>query len=87
MVIEIQGCEWRIRGDDSQWQIEYPYEERGERRWRGKYFHRSLDHSIEKAYELMLRESPAVAKDLKSALAECRRVKTELVNAVRAAMA
>ena len=87
MVIEIQGCEWRIQGSGTDWQIAYPCKDRGELKWFPKYFHRSLDSSIEKAYELMLRESPVVAKDMKSAIAECRRVKSELIGAVKAAMA
>jgi len=84
MIIKLPGCDWRIAGSGTDWQIQYPKHRKDrEDTWEGKYFHRSLAHSIEKAYEIALRESPETATDLKSMLAECRRVKTELLNAVR----
>lgn len=88
MVIKLPGCDWRIRGSETDWQIEYPYTDKnGDEKWKGRYFHRSLAHSIEKAYEVALRESPETAADLKAALAECRRVKAELLDAVKGATA
>ena len=87
MVITIPGCEWRIQGSGTDWQIAYPSEVNGKLKWKPRYFYSALEWAVEKAYELMLRESPVEAKDMKAALAECRRVKTELANAVKGAMA
>ena len=87
MVIQLEGCEWRINGDSLQWAIEYPRMKKGESVWDGRYFYSTLEYAVEKAYELALRESPATAVDMKSALAECKRVKTALVNAVVKAVA
>lgn len=87
MIIKLPNCEWRICGTDTDWQIQYPRLKKGETVYEGRYFHRSLAHSIEKAYEIALRESPEAATDLKAALAECRRVKTELLNEVKGATA
>ena len=85
MVIEIPGCNFRIKGEDCDWQIQYR-QKRGEdgESWNGKYFFPSLDFAIGKAYELILRNSAAKV-DVKKAADECRRVKDELIAAVRKA--
>ena len=86
MVIEIPGCKFRISGESCDWQVQYPGKSKGEGVWRGVYFYPTLEGAVSKAYELALRDSEAKV-DLKAALAECRRVKTSLEKAVKAAVA
>ena len=87
MVIEIEGCDFRISGSDTDWQVQYPWtDKKGEVQWKGRYFFPSLDFAIAKAYELALRESPAKV-DIKQASAECAKVKDALIRAVRKAVA
>ena len=89
MIIEIPDCRFRIKGEECDWQVQYPKKRNGEQTFEGKYFYPTLDEAIAKAYELALRESGSTADltvDLKAALAECRRVKSGLEGAVRKAM-
>lgn len=86
MVIEIPGCKFRIKGTNYDWRVEYPSECKDGRGYEGKYFYPSLETAVAKAYELALRGSDAEG-DLEAALGECRRVRDELVKAVREAVA
>ena len=85
MVIEIEGCGFRIKGTGVDWAIEYP--NKGQKSgWKGRYFYPSLEHAIGKAYELAIMESPKEAVDIREAAAECERVKTRLLKAVKKAV-
>lgn len=86
MIINIPGCNFRINGSGLDWQIQYR-QARGDNgeSWNGKYFFPSLDFAIAKAYELLLKESDSEV-GIGSVVNECRRVKDELVAAVREAV-
>ena len=84
MVIEVPGCKFRIGGSGIDWQVQYPWKGKdGGTQWKGKYFFPSLDFAVAKAYELALMES-AETVGIAEVPAECRRVKDELVAAVKA---
>lgn len=84
MVIEIEGCGFRIKGTGVDWAIEYP--NKGQKSgWKGRYFYPSLEHAIGKAYELAMME-PSETVDIREVAAECERVKARLVKAVRKAV-
>ena len=87
MIIEIPGCDFRIKGDRLEWQIQYEVKRsRSENTWEGRYFFPALEHAVSKAYELALASSPDVV-DISTAVRECRRVKDELLRAVKRANA
>lgn len=85
MVIEIPGCKFRIKGGGLDWQVQYPQERKDGKGdgYAGRYFFPSLDFAVAKAYELALMES-AETVGIAEVPAECRRVKDELVAAVKA---
>ena len=80
---------WRIAGSDNDWQMQV-YKENGGKangpRWVGTNFWPSLDFAIGSAYERTLRECGKDFKSLEELVDECRRVKDELVKAVRKAV-
>lgn len=84
MVIEIEGCGFRIKGTGVDWAIEYP--NKGQKSgWKGRYFYPSLEHAIGKAYELAMMELSETV-DIREVAAECERVKVRLLKAVRKAV-
>ena len=86
MIIEIPGCSFRIKGEKLDWQIQYEVNRKTrENTWEGKYFFPSLDFAISKAYELALIEN-AQTVDNADVSSECRKVKDELIAAVRKAV-
>lgn len=86
MIIEIPGCSFRIKGEKLDWQIQYERNRKTrENTWEGKYFFPSLDFAINKAYELALIEN-AQTVDIADVSGECRKVKDELIAAVRKAV-
>jgi len=87
MVIEIEGCNFRINGNGTDWQIEYPYVDKknGGTRWKGKFFFPSLRWTLDKAYELALQEN-AETVDVKNAAKAFERVKKAMVAAVEKAV-
>ena len=86
MIIEIPGHKFRVKGCEADWQVQYPNgtAKDGSQAWAGRYFFPSLEHAMGKAYELVLLESPEAA-GFADVPAECRRVKDELIAAVRRA--
>ena len=86
MIIEIPGCGFRIKGEDTDWAIQYR-QKRGEdgESWNGKYFYGSLEYAVAKAYELALRESDSHV-DMDGAVAEVRKTSDKLIKAVRKAL-
>lgn len=85
MVIEIPGCKFRIKGSGVDWQVQFPVKERKDGSGDGyasKYFFPTLESAVAKCYELALRGSNAKV-ELKDVADECRKVKDELVKAVR----
>lgn len=87
MIIEIPGCKFRIKGAGAEWQVQFPQSRKdgsGDG-YAGKYFFPSLDFAIAKAYELALCDSTENV-ELKDAAEKCRKVKDELVKAVRKAV-
>lgn len=87
MIVEIPGCKFRIKGEDTDWSIQYP-QKRGEdgESWNGKYFYSRLEHAVSKAYDLALRELSDVV-DFADVPAKCREVAKSLEKAVAKAVA
>ncbi len=89
MLIELP--EWtglRIEGDDGEWQVQRKYEKgKNAGSWYTTNFFPSIEHAIGFAYEKSLRKSAKKAETIESAMGECRRVKDELIKAVRKAVA
>jgi len=84
MVIQIDGCSFRINGTATDWAIEYP--NKGQKSgWKGQYFYSSLEYAVAKAYELALRESDSHV-DMDGAVEEVRATSGKLVKAVRKAL-
>lgn len=86
MIVEIPECNFRIFGNDPDWQIQFR-QKRGENgeSWNGKYFYPHLEYAVMKAYELMLMKSDAVVQ-FADVPAECEKVKKQLVTAVKRAL-
>lgn len=87
MIIQLPEWDgWRIEGSDLDWQIQKRRKVKGEERWEGTNFYPALEHAVGAAYERTLRESPKTAVDVREVAAECERVKTRLIKAVRKAV-
>lgn len=88
MIIQLPEWEgWRIAGDGLNWEIQSQYakgKSKGE--WYATNYYSALEHAIGAAYERTLRESPKTAVDIREVAAECERVKTRLLKAVRKAV-
>ena len=86
MIIEIPDCKIRIKGSGIDWQVQYPVERKDGKGdgFVGKYFFPSLDGVIAKTYELALMES-AKTVDIGNVAEECKRIKKQLIKAVKAA--
>lgn len=87
MVIEIPGCNFRIKGADCDWQVQCKGRKKdgGEGDWASKYFFPSLDYAVGKAYELMLM-GKGKSIDIRELPDECRKTKESLLRAVRKAV-
>lgn len=84
MVIQLpEWKSWRVAGSDTDWQVQV-LRRRSTKAdtWEGTNFFSTLAGALAFAYEKALRESPETARDVKSALAECRRVKDAIAKAV-----
>lgn len=77
---------WRIAGNDREWQIQRRSEGRNGVEWRGTNYWPSIEYAVGFAYERTLRELGEEFESLDLFVAECRRVKDELVKAVRKAV-
>lgn len=86
MIVEIPGCKFRIKGEDTDWSIQYPQKRGDGVSWNGRYFFSAIEHAVLKAYDLALRELDATV-GLADVPAECRKVAEKLERAVKAAMA
>ncbi len=87
MIIQLpEWKDWRIAGGNLDWQIQKRRKVKDEERWDGTNFYSALEHAVGAAYERTLRESPKMAVDIREVAAECERVKTRLLKAVRKAV-
>ena len=87
MVIQLPGWKnWRIEGNDRDWQVQRLIDGKNGEEWKGTNFFPSLHYAVAFAYEKALRKSPTKAETVEAMKAECRRVKDELVAAVREAV-
>lgn len=90
MIVELQEWDgWRVSGERLDWQIQEYVKDAKEpsgHRWKGVKFYPAIEHAIGAAYERTLRESPKKAVDVREVAAECERVKTRLLKAVRKAV-
>ena len=76
--------DWRVAGSDMDWQVQVLKRRKRGDEWEGVNFFPSLEFAIGKAYEKALRESGKEIASADGLVAECRRVKDELVAAVKA---
>lgn len=62
MIIQVPDSKWRIYGESKQWQVQRPNKGKKGKDggWEGVYFYSLLEHAVEKAYELALREAGRV---------------------------
>lgn len=87
MVIQLpEWKNWRIEGNDRDWQVQRLIDGKNGEEWKNTNFFPSLHYAIAFAYEKALRKSPTKAETVDAMYAECRRVKDELVAAVREAV-
>lgn len=77
---------WRVAGSERDWQIQRLVDGNNGEQWRGTNFWPSAEYAIMAAYERTLRECGKEFASLKAFVDECRRVKAELVKAVRKAV-
>lgn len=80
---------WRIEGAALDWQMQELVKDgkaEGGKRWKGKNFWPSAEYAVAAAYERTLRECGEEFASLEAFVDECRRVKAELVKAVRKAV-
>jgi len=88
MIIQLPEWDgWRIEGADLDWQIQKAVHRKSGDTWEGTNFYPSLEAAIGAVYERTLRESPKTAVDIREVLAECEKVKLQLVKAVRKTVA
>lgn len=86
MVIQLPEWDgWRIKGEALDWQVQKRRKRGGGETWDGVNFFNSLEAAIGHAYERTLRELPG-AVDLRDVPAECEKVKTRLLKAVKRAV-
>lgn len=86
MIIEIPGCDdTRIASSSTDWQIQRRVMKNGVETWQGRNFYPSLEHAMQGAYEQMLKRRKSCAKDFEQYVDEINRVKSELLQAMRAA--
>lgn len=88
MIVQLpEWKDWRIEGSGNDWQVQKLHKRKdGGQKWEGTNFFPSLHYAVAFAYEKALRKSPAKAETVEAMEAECRRVKDELVAAVREAV-
>lgn len=88
MIIEFEGCSFRIKGERNEWQVQYPRERKDGRGdgWEGKHFFPSLRWALDKAYELALQED-ADTVDVKAAIGKFERAKDAMIKACERAVA
>ena len=86
MVIQLPAWKnWRIEGSGLDWQMQERVKDtkaEGGMRWKGTNFWPSADFAVAAAYERTLKENNAEFGNMGEFIAECRRVKDELVAAV-----
>lgn len=87
MIIEIPGCNWRVKGESRDWQVQYVGTKKDgtEGDWVSKYFYGQLGFAVMKLYELALRESDEIA-GFADVPEKCREVSDRLLKAVRKAV-
>lgn len=79
---------WRIAGTELDWQFQVLVKDKKSllgTKWVGRAFFSTLGAALDYAYEKTLRESKENATSMKRAVAECKRVKEALKEAVDAA--
>lgn len=90
MVIQLpEWRSWRVSGSGREWEVQRLVlnKKTNAGEWRATNFFPQLEFAIAFAYERALRESGVEALTAADAVGECRRVKDELLRAVKRANA
>jgi hypothetical protein len=92
MVIQTEHMKengWRLAGSDLDWQLQkIRKDKKSPEGWKyeGFLFYATFESALKAAYEKTLRESKKEASSIKDVLEECRKVKGELIEAVKEAV-